>query len=196
MDTDPTSDTDALIGFARSLLGSRLVNGSVAIELTEVEAYAGPLDPASHAFTRTSRSEIMYGPPMRLYVYFSYGVHWCANVTWGEEGTAAAVLMRAGRVVQGIDEVRLRRGATVADHRLASGPANLTAAVGINGGDNGADLSSASGLRLEPRSGPEPQILAGPRVGVSRAADVPWRFWIDGERTVSAYRRSPRAPVS
>ena len=185
--------SDDVLRFARSLLGSRLVSGDVAVELTEVEAYAGPLDPASHAFTRTPRSEIMFGPPMRLYVYFSYGVHWCANVVWGEEGTASAVLLRAGRVVSGIDEARRRRGAAIPDRRLASGPANLTKALGVEGADNGADLTDLDGIHLEPRTGPEPLIVAGPRVGISKAADVPWRFWIDGDPSVSAYKRSPRA---
>lgn len=186
---------DGVLRFAQSLVGSRIVSGDVAVQLTEVEAYAGPLDPASHAYTRTPRSEIMFGPPMRLYVYFSYGIHWCANVVWGEEGTAGAVLMRAGRVVSGLDVARRRRGAAVPDQRLASGPANLTKALGIGGTDNGADLSDAEGIHLEFRTGPPPIIVAGPRVGVSKAADVPWRFWIVGDRSVSAYKRSSRAPA-
>ncbi|MBC7595451.1 MAG: DNA-3-methyladenine glycosylase [Kineosporiaceae bacterium] len=185
----------SLLEFARSLLGSRIVSGDVAVRLTEVEAYAGPLDPASHAYNRTPRSEIMFGPPMRLYVYFSYGIHWCANIVWGEEGTACAVLMRAGQVVSGLDEARRRRGAAVPEKRLASGPANLTKALGIGGTDNGADLSDAEGIHLELRTDPAPIIVAGPRVGVSKAADVPWRFWIAGDRSVSAYKRSPRAPA-
>ncbi|MGZ5406501.1 MAG: DNA-3-methyladenine glycosylase [Aeromicrobium sp.] len=182
-----------VLGFARSLLGSRLVSGAVSVELTEVEAYAGPLDPASHAFTRTPRSEIMFGPPLHLYVYFSYGVHWCANVVWGDEGTASAVLLRAGRVVSGIDEARRRRGVEVPDERLATGPANLAKALGIDGEDNGTDLTDEKGIHLELRTGPEPVIVAGPRVGISRAADVPWRFWVDADPSVSAYKRSPRA---
>ena len=192
--TGSTACDDAL-RFAQSLLGSRIVNGDVAVRLTEVEAYAGPLDPASHAYTRTPRSEIMFGPPMRLYVYFAYGIHWCANVVWGEEGTAGAVLMRAGRVVSGLDQARRRRGAAVPDQRLASGPANLTRALGICGTDNGTDLRDAEGPHLEFGTGPAPIIVAGPRVGVSKAADVPWRFWIAGDRSVSAYKRSPRAPA-
>ncbi|MGZ5368542.1 MAG: DNA-3-methyladenine glycosylase [Aeromicrobium sp.] len=182
-----------VLGFARSLLGSRLVSGAVSVELTEVEAYAGPLDPASHAFTRTPRSEIMFGPPLHLYVYFSYGVHWCTNVVWGDEGTASAVLLRAGRVVSGIDEARRRRGVEVPDERLATGPANLAKALGIDGEDNGTDLTDEKGIHLELRTGPEPVIVAGPRVGISRAADVPWRFWVDADPSVSAYKRSPRA---
>lgn len=192
---DPDGAAGDLLDFARSLLGSRLVNGDVAVELTEVEAYAGPLDPASHAYTRTPRSEIMFGPPLRLYVYFSYGVHWCANVVWGDEGTAGAVLMRAGRVVDGLDEARRRRGLTVADHLLARGPANLAKALGIDGDDNGVDLTDSTGIHLERRAGPLPVVMAGPRVGISRAADMPWRFWVAGDRSVSTYRRSPRTPL-
>lgn len=191
MNRDDT--VDGLLDFARSLLGSRLVHGDVAVELTEVEAYAGPLDPASHAFMRTPRSEIMFGPPLRLYVYFSYGVHWCANVVWGDEGTAGAVLLRAGRVVHGADEARRRRGVTVAEPLLARGPANLAKALGLDGDDNGADLTDPSGIHLEMRTGPAPVTIDGPRVGISKAADVPWRFWVDGDSSVSTYKRSPRA---
>lgn len=182
---------DGLLVFARSLLGSRLIHGEVVVEITEVEAYAGPLDPASHAFTRTARSEIMFGPPMTLYVYFSYGVHWCCNVVWGPEGTAGAVLLRAGRVVEGVDVARRCRGEAVPDHRLAKGPANLAKALGIDGECNGTDLTSGP-IQLELGSSDLP-IADGPRVGISKAADVPWRFWIDGDETVSDYRRSPRA---
>lgn len=185
---------ESLVAFAQDLIGSRLRRDTVTVEITEVEAYAGPLDPASHAFTRTPRSATMWGPPLRLYVYFSYGVHWCANVVWGPEGTAGGVLLRAGRVVEGIDEARQRRGAAVPDRKLASGPANLTKALGISGADNGIDLMSGT-VRLELRSTAPPKMAAGPRVGVSKAADVPWRFWIESDPTVSSYRRSPRANV-
>ena len=181
-----------LLAFAHDLIGSRLVHGDVAVEITEVEAYAGPLDPASHAFTRTPRSEIMWGPPRTLYVYFSYGVHWCANVVWGPEGVPGAVLLRAGRVIEGIGLARQHRGVAVPDRKLACGPANLTNALGIDGTLNGTDLDRGV-VRLEPRTTAAPQISAGPRVGISKAADGPWRFWATGDETVSAYRRSPRA---
>lgn len=184
---------DEIAACARALLGSTIVSQSAAALITEVEAYGGTDDPASHAFTRTARSEIMYGPPLRLYVYFSYGVHWCANVVCGPGGTAGAVLLRAGRMVSGLDEARRRRGVDAPEHRLASGPANLAKALGIDGGDNGADLDDHSGIHLVRRTGVAPAIAVGPRVGVSEAADTPWRFWIDGDRTVSAYKRSPRA---
>ncbi|MEH3034547.1 MAG: DNA-3-methyladenine glycosylase [Aeromicrobium erythreum] len=178
---------------ARGLLGRHLHAHGVTLRITEVEAYGGVLDPASHAFTRTPRSEIMYGPPWRLYCYRSYGIHWCANVVTGPTEQAAAVLLRAAEVVDGLDLARERRGG-VADVRLARGPGNLAQAAGITGDDLGTDLldpSSAVHLGEPPH---EPvEVVSGPRVGVSRAADVPWRFWVAGDPTVSAYRRSPRA---
>jgi DNA-3-methyladenine glycosylase len=163
------------------------------VRITEVEAYGGVLDPASHAYTRTPRSEVMYGPPWRLYVYRSYGMHWCANVVTGPTDQAAAVLVRAGRVIEGLDLARERRG-DVPDVRLARGPGNLARSLGITSADLGTDLFAPGGVTLGPAVDDQETIAAGPRVGVSRAADVPWRFWIAGDSTVSAYRRSPRAP--
>lgn len=181
---------------ARALLGRTLTGHGVAVRITEVEAYGGHLDPASHAFTRTPRSEIMYGPPWRLYVYRSYGIHFCANVVTGPTEQGAAVLVRAGEVVEGADLARARRG-PVPDHRLASGPGNLAQALGITLDDLGTELlaESGTGVRLGPPVPARGEVLAGPRVGVSKAADVPWRFWLAGEPSVSAYRRSPRAPL-
>ncbi len=185
---------------ARSLLGSHLTGHGVTIRLTEVEAYAGPDDPASHAYTRTARSEIMYGPPGRLYVYRIHGHH-CANVVVAGPGPAAAVLLRAGEVLDGADVARFRRGVTrvgpVPDGRLASGPGNLCRALGITMADLATDLTDPSSpVVLEPGT-PDPgeRVVAGPRVGVRRAADRPWRYWIDGDPTVSAYRRHPRAEL-
>ncbi|MGW8815142.1 DNA-3-methyladenine glycosylase [Gordonia terrae] len=183
---------------ARSLLGSHLTGHGVTIRLTEVEAYAGPDDPASHAYTRTPRSEIMYGPPGRLYVYRIHGHH-CANVVVAGPGPAAAVLLRAGEVIDGTELARARRGATrvgpVSDYRLASGPGNLCRALGITMADLDTDLTDPSTpVLLEPgtpRAGE--RVVAGPRVGVRRAADLDWRFWIGGDPTVSTYRRHPRA---
>jgi DNA-3-methyladenine glycosylase len=180
------------------LLGWRLVSdsadGRVVVTLTEVEAYAGTLDPASHAYRGpTPRNEVMFGPAGHLYVYLSYGMHWCANVVTGPDGEASAVLLRSGRVVEGVDLARRRRGASVADRSLARGPACLTRSLGIARERNGADLLAGGPLRLE-ASGREPlDVASGPRVGVSTAADVDWRFWVAGEDSVSAYRRSPRA---
>ncbi len=177
---------------ARSLLGRTLHGHDVAVRITEVEAYGGVDDPASHAFTRTPRSEIMYGPPWRLYVYRSYGMHFCANVVTGPTDRAAAVLVRAGEVVDGIEVARGRR-IGVKDVALARGPGNLARALGLSIDDLGTDLLTSDGVRLGSAPQEPPEISAGPRVGVSRAADVLWRFWVTGDPTVSAYRRSPRA---
>jgi DNA-3-methyladenine glycosylase len=161
------------------------------VRITEVEAYGGIQDPASHAYTRTLRSEIMYGPPGRLYVYQTRH-HFCANIVTGPTEQAAAVLIRAGEVIDGLDMARQRRG-SVADVRLARGPGNLTQALGITLADLGTDVHADDGVRLGPPVDEQPTIMSGPRVGVSQAADVPWRFWIAADPTVSAYKRSPRA---
>lgn len=186
---------------APGLLGWRLVSdldeGRVVVEVTEVEAYAGEADPASHAFRGPSpRNQVMFGPAGRLYVYLSYGVHWCANVVTGPDAEASAVLLRGGRVVEGADLARLRRGGAGAPAALARGPACLTRALGISRDDNGVDLLGRGRLRLERRVGDSARIAAGPRVGVSSAAEMPWRFWLAGDETVSAYRRSTRAGTS
>jgi DNA-3-methyladenine glycosylase len=185
---------------ARRLLGARLSHstpeGSVTVELTEVEAYAGEVDPASHAFRgRTPRNGVMFGPAGVLYVYFSYGMHWCANVVTGDDGGASAVLLRAGRVVAGVELARLRRGPRIGDRSLARGPACLTQALGIRGDAYGTDLLDPTAtvrLQIGPPLDPG-RVANGPRVGVAAAAEVRWRFWVDGDPTVSAYQRSPRA---
>ena len=178
---------------ARGLLGRHLHGHGVTVRITEVEAYGGVTDPASHAYSRTARSEIMYGPPWRLYIYRSYGIHHCANVVTGPSEQAAAVLIRAGAVVDGLDLARERRGSLVPDHRLARGPGNLAQALGLTLEDLGTDLLTSDGVHLGPDVPPADDVLSGPRVGVSRAADVPWRFWLADEPSVSAYRRNPRA---
>ncbi len=124
-------------------------------------------------------------------MYFSYGMHWCANIVTGPDGDASAVLLRGGRVIVGIDLARQRRG-TVAERGLARGPACLTQALGIAGEHNGVDLLAGGELRLETTTAKPAEVAAGPRVGVSCAAEFPWRFWVTGDETVSAYRRSPR----
>ncbi|MGH1562950.1 DNA-3-methyladenine glycosylase [Mumia sp. DW29H23] len=178
---------------ARRLLGATLTRGDVTVRITEVEAYGGTGDPASHAFRGpTPRSAIMFGPPDVLYVYLSYGMHYCANVVVGSDGDASAVLVRAGEVVRGIEVARDRRGG-VPDERLARGPANLTQALGITIEQNGVPLTGPQVVLRRHEPLPDDAVSAGPRVGVSRAADVPWRFWVSGDPTVSAYRRSPRA---
>lgn len=179
---------------ARRLLGGVLRHDGVGVRLTEVEAYHGGKDPASHAFRGpTPRNQVMFGPPGHIYVYFSYGAHHCANLVCGTDGIASAVLLRAGEVVEGYDLACERRGTHEA-RRLARGPGNLTQALGITLADNGADLDADPRFGWAPPSG-RVRISAGPRVGVSRAADRPWRFWVSDDPTVSAYRRSPRAPV-
>lgn len=175
---------------ARDLLGRTLHGHDVDIRITEVEAYGGVRDRASHAFVRTKRSAIMYGPPWRLYVYRIHGHH-AANIVTGPTEQAAAVLIRAGAVVAGLDLARERRGPVV-DAALARGPGNLTRALGITMADLGADVLDDEPVRLGEITVPE-SISSGPRVGVRHAADVPWRFWVTGDPTVSSYRRHPRA---
>jgi DNA-3-methyladenine glycosylase len=177
---------------ARGLLGCVLTANGVAVRLTETEAYAGLLDPASHAFRgRTPRNAVMFGPAGFAYVYFTYGMHWCINVVCGAEGEASAVLLRAGEVVRGLVAARSRRPSARVDTELARGPARLCAALGITGEHNGVDLLAPdSPVRLRrPAAAAEIEVAVGPRVGVTGAHDVPWRFWIPDDPTVSAYRR-------
>lgn len=178
---------------APRLLGALLRHGPVAVRITEVEAYGGAADPASHAYRgRTERNAVMFGPPGHLYVYFSHGLHWAANVVCGADGSASGCLLRAGEVVEGVELARSRRGRAT-DRDLARGPGRLTQALGITGAHRGADLFGGGPLSLHPGT-PAPGLVAvGPRVGVSVEADRPWRFWIAGDPYVSAYRRSPRA---
>ncbi len=136
----------------------------------------------------------MFGEPWRLYVYRSYGVHFCVNVVTGPLDRASAVLIRAGEVVDGVAIARDRRGLRCADESLARGPGNLARALGLTLDDLGTNLQATDGVHLGPPIDEQCEISAGPRVGVSKAADVPWRFWITNAPSVSAYRRSPRAP--
>nr|WP_204342933.1 DNA-3-methyladenine glycosylase [Micromonospora terminaliae] len=178
---------------ARGLLGCRLTGHGVTVRITEVEAYAGTAgDPASHAHRgRTPRNAVMFGPAGHAYVYFTYGMHWCVNVVTGPDGEASAVLLRAGEVVDGLDVARERRPAVRKDVDLARGPARLCAALGIDRSVYGADLLGDGPVRLRLPLLPVPDaaVTAGPRVGVTGAHDVPWRFWITDDPTVSAYRR-------
>ena len=162
----------------------------MALRLTEVEAYSGEgADPASHAHRGpTPRAEIMFGPPGRLYVYFSYGVHWCANVVVGPVGRGSAVLLRAGELVVGEALAHARRPAARVARDLARGPARLTQALAIGPDDKGADLlSSESAVRLHRGAAPS-SVSAGPRVGISLATDLPWRFWETDAPSVSVFR--------
>ncbi|GAB2568281.1 DNA-3-methyladenine glycosylase [Nocardia heshunensis] len=188
---------------ARRLLGGTLRSGPVAMRIVEVEAYggdpAGPWpDPAAHSFRgRTPRNSVMFGPSGVLYVYFSYGMHTCVNVTTGPDGVASAVLIRAGEIIEGLDIVRARRPAAKTDADLARGPGNVGSALGITLDDYGTHLfDPAAPIRLElgPEIADTAAVSTGPRVGVSLAADRPWRLWLPDSPAVSAYRRSPRAP--
>ncbi|MCW2766440.1 MAG: DNA-3-methyladenine glycosylase [Nocardioides sp.] len=171
---------------APRLLNAVLRYGEVGVRLTEVEAYAGPDDPGSHAHRgRTRRNKVMFGPAGRLYCYFTYGMHVCCNVVTGEAGDPSAVLLRAGEVVEGIDIARSRRPGS-SDRDLARGPARLCRALGIELADDGADLV-AGPITLTPGAPPS-AVSSGPRVGLRGAPERPWRFWATGAPTVSSYR--------
>ena len=179
---------------APTLLGCWVVTdrpaGRVALRLTEVEAYAGDgTDPAAHSHRGpTPRAAVMFGPPGRLYVYFSYGVHWCANVVVGAEGQGSAVLLRAGDVVVGEELAASRRPSARTPRDLARGPARLTQALAIGPDDKDADLlDRSSSVRLH-RGEPPADVSAGPRVGISVATDLPWRYWDSGAASVSTFR--------
>jgi DNA-3-methyladenine glycosylase len=166
------------------------------VRLTEVEAYAGADDPASHAFRGpTARTAVMFGPPGRLYCYFTYGMHWCANVVCGPDGVASAVLLRAGEVVEGLDVARERRPRARRDDELAAGPARLATCLGLDRATNGADLfDPASPVRLAGVRTRRPAgVVSGPRVGISVAVERPWRFWLPGEASVTRYQPGGRA---
>ncbi|MEP7092286.1 MAG: DNA-3-methyladenine glycosylase [Nocardioidaceae bacterium] len=183
--------TGPVLDVAPRLLGAVLRHAEVAARITEVEAYDGHDDPGSHAaHGRTPRNAVMFGPPGTLYVYFTYGMHHCCNVVVGSRGTASAVLLRAGEVVEGIALARDRRGS--GDRDLARGPARLCQALGIDLSHNGTDLGTGSLTLHLPESLTE-GIATGPRVGLRRAPERPWRFWVEGDPTVSVYR--PAAPL-
>jgi DNA-3-methyladenine glycosylase len=183
-----------VLDVAPRLLGATLRHGEVAVRLTEVEAYDGPNDPGSHAYRGvTPRNEIMFGRAGRLYVYFTYGMHFCANVVCGPEGTPSAVLLRAGEITDGIELARSRRTGS-SDRDLARGPARLCQALGIDLARNHADLVAGPVTLTLGEPVESARIATGPRVGLRLAADRPWRFWIDGEPSVSRYvAAKPRA---
>jgi DNA-3-methyladenine glycosylase len=163
--------------------------GRVAVRLTEVEAYQGDLDPGSHAYRGlTPRNAGMFGEPGHVYVYFTYGMHFCMNLVCDAVGTAAAVLLRAGEVIEGIELASRRRGSPPRD--LARGPARLAVALGVARPEYGLDACDpGSPLRVRHPDGRRTtRVLAGPRVGLAAGALTPWRFWLDGEPTVSPYR--------
>lgn len=182
------------VDVAPDLLGCLMVRdsdeGRCVLRVTEVEAYMGSMDPASHAFRgKTQRNAVMFGPAGHLYVYFTYGMHYCANAVCGEEGVPSGLLIRAGEIVEGTDLARARRPRGGPDRDLARGPARLTQALALAREDNGRDLCDGGPLTVHQRdaSAPDFVVRTGPRVGVAAAWDVPWRFWIDGDPTVSRY---------
>jgi DNA-3-methyladenine glycosylase len=165
---------------APRLLNAVLRHDGVGVRITEVEAYDGPNDPGSHAYRGiTARNAVMFGPPGHLYVYFTYGMHYCANLVTGPEGEPGAVLIRAGEVVEGIELARARRPGST-DRDLARGPARLCRTLALERAHNGVVADVVRG------SAPE-VVETGPRVGLRHAADRPWRFWIAGDPTVSRY---------
>jgi DNA-3-methyladenine glycosylase len=185
-----------VLAVARDLLGCVLQAGEVRLRLTEVEAYDGENDPASHAYRGESpRNAVMFGAPGHAYVYFTYGMHYCVNVVCGPPGKAAAVLLRAGEVMAGHDVVAARRPAAK-PRDYARGPARLCVALGIGRELNGTDLTRTRSPLWLSAGDPvaDESVLTGPRVGISSAADRPWRFWIAGEPTVSPYRPHVRNP--
>jgi DNA-3-methyladenine glycosylase len=191
--TDPLSA-------ARRLLGATLSGRDVIATIVEVEAYGGTPDgpwpdASAHSYRgRGARNAVMFGPPGRLYTYRSHGIHVCANVACGPDGTAAAVLLRAATIVSGIDVARSRRGDLTRTAALARGPGNLCSALGITMADNGIDLFDP-GSPVQLVLNDVVTAVSGPRIGISKAADRPWRLWLQGRAEVSAYRRSPRAPA-
>jgi DNA-3-methyladenine glycosylase len=180
---------------ARKVLGSTLVvcrrGESIRARIVEVEAYGSPAagpwpDPAAHSYPGvTARNAVMFGPPGHLYVYLSYGIHMCVNVTAGPDGDGAGVLLRAARIETGLAAVRARRAVHDPDIRLAAGPGRLGQALGIDLVDKGMDLfDPASSVRLE-LAVRRPTVTAGPRIGISKATTLPWRLWLAGDPAVS-----------
>jgi DNA-3-methyladenine glycosylase len=188
------------VNAAQRLLGATLTGRGVTATIVEVEAYGGVPggpwpDAAAHSYRGpTGRNAVMFGPPGRLYTYRSHGIHVCANVVCGDDGTAAAVLLRAAAIEDGAGVARARRGELVRAAALARGPGNLCSALGITMDDNGIDVFAPDSPVTVELNAPLTAVT-GPRVGVSQAADRPWLLWLAGRPEVSAYRRSPRAPA-
>lgn len=192
----------SVLEVAPDLLGRTLVRrsdeGTIEVRLTEVEAYAGEVDPGSHAFHgRTARNSVMFGPPGHTYVYFTYGMWHCLNLVCGPEGRASGVLLRAGEIDVGAGLARVRRVSARNDKELAKGPARLATALDVDRTLNGSDLFAGLTPALSVLHGtppPRDQVRSGPRTGVGGdGAHQPWRFWIENDPTVSPYRaHAPR----
>ena len=193
-----------VLAVAPALLGATVWHGPVAVRITEVEAYGGLDDPASHAYRGpTPRAAVMFGPPGRASVYLSYGVHWCLNVVCGPVGSASAVLLRSGEVVAGRDLVAGRFPRLV-EADLARGPGRLGRALAVTGALSGTTITGpgpvtvalAGGRGIRPPGPPGisgGRVRRGPRAGIRVATEWPWRFWLAGEATVSG-PRPPRRP--
>jgi DNA-3-methyladenine glycosylase len=185
------------VAVAPWLLNKLLVRGERAGRIVEVEAYRGTADAASHAYRGpTPRTEVMFGPPGHLYVYFTYGMHWCANVVCGPDTVAGAVLIRALAPLSGLPAMRKVRPAARRDRDLCNGPAKLCQALGITGADNGVDLvasprrgsapAAPDAVRLlDDGTSPPTRPGRGPRVGISVATEQRWRWWVAGDECVS-----------
>lgn len=178
---------------APELLNKLLVHeDGRAGRIVEVEAYCGPEDPAAHTYAgKTRRNATMFGDGGHLYVYFTYGMHWCANAVCGEEGEGVGVLIRAMEPVTGMEAMRQARGNPAREREIGSGPARLAQAMGITGKLDGADLVQADrGIWVADDDTPAPpKPVAGPRIGISKAIDHPWRWHVSGNPHVS---RSPQ----
>ena len=165
-----------VVAASRAILGWHLVRGACRVQIVEVEAYRAEDDAASHAHRGvTKRNEIMFGEPGHAYVYFSYGVHWMLNVVAHPPGRAAAILIRAAKPLEGIDEMRDRRLKAKTDQDLLSGPGKVCAALGITSHEHGIDLLTNPDLHLEPQLSAA-NVLVGPRIGITKAVDFAWRF--------------------
>ena len=186
---------------AEDLLGKVLVHrarqGTASGVIVETEAYIGEDDPACHAsFGRTERSDPLFGPPGFAYVYLNYGVHYLMNAVTEADGYPGAVLIRALQPLEGLELMATRRapdGRGIDEHDLCRGPGNLTKALGITITDNRLDLTT-SRLTIEDRGISVGEIATGPRIGIRVAVERPWRYWVEGHRSVSAHRRSTTKP--
>jgi len=176
---------------ARDLVGCTLLYEGCGGVVVETESYEAD-DPACHAYVgRTERTKVLFGPPGYAYVYLSYGIHSLLNAVAEPEGEAAAVLIRALEPTHGVELMRERRGGK-SDHELCSGPGKLTEALGIDLGDNEADLTQDPFL-LAPPEGAPPEVVTGPRIGITKAVERPWRFCAAGSRFVSKPNPALRA---